>query len=595
MPHRLRGNASSALPTRLIFVDTETRPRPLRDDLLEHELRLGVACFWQRAGAKQPEREEWLDFTHAEAFWSWLERRAIAGKRLVLFAHNTQFDLQALGGPQELARRGWTVPPPVIDSERVILRAKREGASLLVLDWFNYFRAPLEKAAELLALDYVPLPAQTDPDEAWRARCRNDVLILRVAVARWLGLLEREDLGLFAPTLASQALHAYRHRFMDHEILVGSVVERPKLERAAYMGGRAEVLAVGTFTDGPYSMLDVNSMYAAVMGRFNYPCRLKYVRRRTGRADLAETLKSDLVIAEVELETEVPIFPAKVEGRLEFPVGRFTTTLTTPELAEAVRRGVIRRVGECAVYEGAPLFERWAREIFDLRIRLRVAGEPLLEDMVRHMLQALYGKFGQHSREWERRADEPGYRDEIWTELDADLGLERTFRRLGGVVAERKEEGEAHDAFPAIPAHVTAHARLLLWRYVELAGLAHVLYLDTDALIVDAAGRAALERWIDPDVLGRLKVAAEGPSVTIEGPKVYRIGEVDRRKGIRADAELLDSGKYRQEEFLGLNAQLRRGHSGGPLVQVVERAPARPLPPERISPAGRVLPRRLEL
>lgn len=593
IPHRIRPNASSALPTRIVLVDTETQGVAVRPNLEEHRLRLFSALYWQRPGNKTPEREEWRRGTDRAQFWEWVERRVTAGKRLLVYAHNAHFDLQALGGVQELARRGWTVTKPVIDSERVILRVERAGSSMLWLDSYNFFPAPLELAAELLGLDYVALPARDADAEEWQRRCDNDVRILRALVGAWLKLVGSNDLGHFSPTLASQALHAYRHRFMEHEILVGSRIERPALERAAYMGARTEAWTVGRLSAGPYTLLDVNSAFAAVMGRELYPRALRYVRRRTSKRDLLQIVERDLAIARVQLTTPLPIYPTHHQERLVFPVGTFVTTLTTPELRDALHRNVIDRVDECAVYDGAPIFAKWVREIYALRIRYREQGRRLEEGLVNAMLKALYGKFGELRRSWVKVADEPELQDEIWTEQDLDAGRERIYRRLGGVVHEREIGEDAYNAFPAIPAHVTAHARLLLWRYAHAAGVEHVHYMDTDSLIVDAAGRAALERYIDPATIGRLKIVDEADVVEIRGPKDYTFGERTRRKGIRPDAELTPEGKYRQREFLGLSAQLRMGHAGGPLVRTVDVGRAEPISPDRLSPEGRVAPLRL--
>jgi hypothetical protein len=576
-----------------VLLDTETRGVAIRPNLEEHQLRLFSALYWQRAGNKSPEREEWRRGTMAGQLWEWLERRVTTGKRLIVVAHNTQFDLQALGGAAELARRGWTVTKGIIDAERVIFRVQKDGRSMLWLDWYNYFRQPLERAADLLGVEYVPLPPADAPDVEWQRRCDNDVRILRAAVGQWLDMLETNDLGMFAPTLAAQALHAYRHRFMEHEILIGSRFADVRIDRQAYMGGRCEAWSLGKLTAGPYTLLDVNSAYAAVMGRELYPRRFMYDRRHSSRDELLTLLSAHLVIARVKLYTEIPIWPAHVDGRLVFPVGVFWTTLTTPELKEAMRRRALVTVDKVSVYEPAPLFEKWVREIYALRLRYRAAGDRLREELVSAMLQALYGKFGEHRREWRKVADEPELPDEIWTERDLDAGADRTFRRLGGIVTERELEGEGYNSFPAIPAHVTAHTRLLLWSYVELAGREHVHYLDTDALIVDAAGRAALAPFIDPNTLGRLKVVDESAEIEIRGPKDYTFGERERRKGIRADAELTSEGKWRQREFLGLNSALRLGHDGGPLVRTVDRAADHAEARSRVDAMGRVLPMRL--
>ena len=124
------------------------------------------------------------------------------------------------------------------------------------------------------------------------------------------------------------------------------------LERRAYFGGRSEAFRLGNIDGGPFYKLDINSMYPSVMVDAPVPLALKAVYSYVSKAELRAALRSSLVVADVEVQTEDPIYPRVIDGRLCFPVGRFTTSLCTPELRYALNRGHIARVGGMATYRG---------------------------------------------------------------------------------------------------------------------------------------------------------------------------------------------------------------------------------------------------
>lgn len=591
--HRLGSNVSTAVPDRHVILDTETLENDLGGGRYRHTLRVGVALAWKRPATRQRETLEELVFRHADRFWSWLDARAIDGKRLVVWAHNIGFDLQVLGGLEPLTTRGYHFTRSVIDTERVILAARRGRATILFLDFFNFYHGSLEQAAAELHLRHLALPESEAPETTWLARCRTDVHVLHAAVRAWLELIERHDLGYFGMTLPAQALHAYKHRLRPVPIFLHREPHALELEAAAYMGGRTECWRLGKQEEGYYALLDGNSAYAAVMYDELYPTARIGCGLPVDPLGLRRALEGHLAVARVTIRTETPIYPCRLEERLCFPVGRFETTLTTPELLVALERGEVERVGHYELYQGAPIFRRYVAELYPLRLAYLEAGDAFRAGLMRALLVALFGKFGQRIVRWSAVGDEEGEPDAIFKEYDGDRGVAHVYRRIGGHLEHREREQPGYDAFPAIPAHVTAYQRLRLYRLAETAGLENVLYLDTDALIVNPRGLEGLTPHLHPTALGALKIEDTATTLELVGAKVYHLGQRVRHKGRSPKARDLGGGVYVQDEFVSLAEAMRRGERGGPIVERVKRRTTTEYHKGIVMPDGRVVPLRL--
>lgn len=590
--HQLKGNKSTEAPNRYLFTDTETRGE--RDELGNetHKLRLGASCYWEREHGTNRERVEWSDYRTADAFWDTVDSYASERTRLVVFAHNIGFDLQVLGGPAKLRERGWVIRKAIIDSPRFILKARRGSQSLWLLDWFNYFRGSLAFAGALVGVPKMPMPSFDAPDSDWSVYCRNDVLVLFHAVRRYVEFITRYDLGAFAYTLAGQSLNAYRHRFMQHPIFIHVNADAIALERRGYFGGRTELFAKGELPPGEYAYVDINSAYASVMRDEEFPTALMAVLRRVSVERLGKLCEKYALVADVDLAAESPLYPRRWEQRLVFPVGSFNTTLSTPELRIALTRGHVERVRTCAIYRKASIFRHWVEEIYELRKDAKLQGDALWDELLKRLLNSLFGKFGQQNDEWEFVADEAGEPDRIWTEHDLDQGTRVTYRRLGGVKEKAIGLREGYNSFVAIAAHVTSSARVLLLKYIEQAGFSHVYYCDTDSLIVDTEGYRRLADWLSPTRLGFLKLEGTSENVAIYAPKNYVFGELRRHKGRRKDATDLGNGRYRQTQFVSLVGSLRMGRQGGPLIRQIEKHDAFTYRKGIVLPDGRVAPLR---
>lgn len=564
--HWLRANHKSEFPHDCVWFDTETQERRASAQAVRHVLDFGHAAYRRRLGPGRWSAPKWLRFETPEAFWAWVFALRKGKSRLTLFCHNAAFDLPVLDAFALLPAAGWKLKTAIIDSPPVILKYRREGQTLQFLDTLNFWRQKLSVIGETMGLPKLPMPAPDADRSTWNAYCRRDVEIIMAACLRWFAFLQEHDLGGFAPTLASQAMRAFRHRFLTDPILIDSNEDALALARAAYLGGRVECFRLGPLT-GPLTLYDINAHYPHCMSTQRYPVRLMAHCRHPKVDEVAAWIGRYCVVARCTLATDEPVYPLEYEDKLVFPVGEFETTLATPELRHALDHGYVKTITHIALYQSAPIFWEYVHELYGLRLAAVRDGNKVLAWQCKKLLQSLYGKFGQRGRVYETVTETPDGAIGVWTEIDAETGEVRNLRQFGGLIQEQKTEGESRDSHPAIAAHVTAYGRMALWGWMQRAGRSHVLYIDTDSLLVDAVGAENLASAVDPDALGQLKIEGVFASGHLYGLKDYRFGETVRTKGVRANAHWIDANTVEQEHWSTLIGLLRKGDLSAPIVE----------------------------
>jgi len=576
-------------PQAAIWVDTETDQIPDGPGRVRHVLRFGWACFRRRIRGGKWSAPQWHRFTTPEGFWSWAETVMRKKTRTYLFAHNLAFDAPVLHTFSELPRRGWELTRAVIDSPPVILGWRWNERTVMMLDTLNIWRMPLDAIGEQIGIPKLDMPADDAPAEVWDEYCRRDVEVIMTACLSWWDYLKSNDLGGFAPTLASQAFRTYRHRFMQAPILIDDDEQALELARSAYHGGRTEAFTLGHI-DGPLFLVDINSMYPHVMREHPMPTRLIAYTETATVGDVAAWLENRAVVARVLLQTDEAAYPVVHRGKLVFPIGRFEACLSSPELAHAIQRGHVLHVFEAAVYSRADIFSGFVDYFYQQRLALAEAGDRVGAWNSKIILNSLYGKFGQRGRVYETLGQTDDLRPEVWEEYDAETGELRRYRKLAGLVQEEKREGESRDSHPAIAAHVTAAARMLLWRLIMTAGRAHVHYCDTDSLLVDRVGFERLADVLHPSRLGMLKLEREIPDADIFGAKDYRFGTYSKTKGVKRSARWIKDDMVEQEQWSGLRGLLATGDMDAPVTTTMTKRLRREYDKGRRTPSGRVLP-----
>lgn len=588
-PHYLGDNRASQMPAACVWLDTETRPVRRTDGSEEHHLTFGYAAYRRRRHGQVWTTPEWLRFEDTATLWDWLLAKTRAKTRLHVFAHNFGFDFPVLAGFSVLRDRGWTLNSAIVDAPPIVLDYRQGNRTLRFVDTLNLWRMPLAAIGQRIGLDKLTMPAPDAPAAEWDAYGRRDVEVLMAATLQWFRFLTDHDLGGFGVTLAQQAMKAYRHRFRDCPIFIDGNPRADALSREAYVGGRVECFEIGR-REGRYHHIDVNSMYPAVMRDYTYPVKLRGHWRRVNVSDLIDECDSGCCVARVTVETDTPIYPAVRDGRLIFPVGRFVTSLATPELREALKRGHVAAAHECAAYERGRPFGSFIRTLYQMRRDFAAQGDEVGKWLTKILMNSLYGKFGQSGRRFEIDGEADDDSIAVWTEIDADSGEVHRMRQFGGIVQREIREPESRDSFPALAAHVTSHARMVLWRGIEQAGIANVLYCDTDCLLVNDEGLRRVRSLLHPDSLGAWKLEGSYDRVEIWGPKDYVFGDVRRLKGVRPSAEWVSNDTVEQDLFVGFRGLLQEGQLSAPVVRRVQKRLARQYLKGAVQPSGRVLP-----
>jgi hypothetical protein len=400
------------------------------------------------------------------------------------------------------ARRGSAVglcvledPPVILDVRPVDLQRK-----LRILDIRNYGVAPA-----------------------------SDTIPARERVARWdrfvrdmIGTCRTHKLGGLQCTAGSQSMTAWRYGYYTHPVECHTHDGVLAMEEVAYVGGRCEAYRLGSLP-GPIWHLDVSAMYPSVYRTERVPVSLARIEsgERALRASLGN--EDESCCAEVGIETNEPCYPLR-DRRLKltvWPIGEFTTTLFAPELRDAYERGRVRRVGRVVVYRSANALRMYA----DAAERLRgLSGiSPEARAWCKSLAVCLVGKFGQRDRRWVS-AQWPAW-CEPWQSWWASDGLGGTHRWRSVAWHTQYEHvgGFGFDAVPAIAGTITSAARMKLLGMIRAAHWGDVYYVDTDSLFVSGAGlrRLRLGGFVQPGVVGSLRIVEEGRRVNLYGIKQY--------------------------------------------------------------------------
>jgi hypothetical protein len=368
---------------------------------------------------------------------------------------------------------------------------------------------------------------------------------------------EDHDLGVWGQTTTGQAFNAYRHRFMPAVPYIHTNQPVIELEREAYHGGRSECFKIGHFDKGPYYMVDVNSMYPASMYKEQFPVMLKSFITRAKMSILKKVVKKYGAIARCRIDTKDPIYPTWHNKRLVFPTGQFDATLSTPEIIHGLKHHNITDVSMIAIYELDNIFSNYVSFFYGQRLKFKEDNNVMYGMLAKLMLNSLYGKFGQKIDVWETVNESVKHPDQAWKEWDMDKQKMRSFRCICGKLEEVTGFDEGFNSFPAVAAHVTAYARMDLWKLIVQAGLKNCFYCDTDSLIVNQKGFDKLGNQMHDSDLGMLKLEETADSMDIFNVKQYEFGKKSRLKGVRKNAELIAPNTYSQWHQIHIAGALR--------------------------------------
>lgn len=393
--HKWNPNKRNTRPRKVIFVDVESDFLTPIDGFEQHTLRLGWACFQRRWGENFVHNPQWLYFDKVPQFWDFVEKHSQPKTKLWIVGHGLAYDLGILELVATAKQKDWKRTFSYYKGSNCMITYKTPKGSLTFISTTNLFSGSLEDLGKLVGVEKKSVDFRNVNDETLSDYCRRDVEIVMKLWEVWLEFLDTHDLGDFKGTIASQAFAAYRHRFMPTDVWIHGDMDVCKLERESYRGGRSEVFRQGNFPEGDYYKLDVNGLYGYVMETGTFPCDLKGHFTHVNVDLLQKMVKNYALVARVRIQTDIPVFPVKMNGVNAYPVGTFETVLTTPELLFALEHCQILEVKEIAAYQSYPLFKDYAAYFSLLKEEYSKERNKAFRMIAKLFNNALYGKLAQ--------------------------------------------------------------------------------------------------------------------------------------------------------------------------------------------------------
>lgn len=478
------------------------------------------------------------------------------------FAHNAGFDLTVTSLPMILADRGWEPVFINLGDETCVFSLKRDDAKLTITDSWSWLRCGLDTAAGDVGMRKTRLPDDDDTLRAWHHRCRHDAIILDRIMAELLDWWERQDLGRFAATGAGCGWRTLRHHIAPESMLVGPDGARTRLERDAIYSGRKEVWQVGRVRNRIIEDWDLRSAHLTVIASELMPARPLDHRKLEPPPDPLNPPHGLGAICRVKITTRRPCAPVRLLDDVWWPVGQFTTTLTTVELVEALKDADDIEVIDQQWYMLTDALQPWGCWCVDLQSQSDNIVPRVVKRVAKGWGRAVPGRFALRTSRLIRTepAQHLGWRLDTGHDLDTGRALETI--TYGGVARTYLKDLDGRDCSPAVLAFVEGHVRAAMAKIIRERPPQNMLQVNTDGWWEIRQGRDAHEAGTSvpaPFVAVRKAVTRD---VTILGPN-HTDAKGDRRlSGVPANARLGVDGTYRWEDWPGLRWQMRFSRPG---------------------------------
>lgn len=625
--HYLSSNDSTWTPPAVISLDTETRviqPYPEVQELRCWHVRADYRAGRQRLAGEHVAGGGVTSQDLARRISKWAGHWA----ETWLYAHNLNFDLTVTRLPLLLDKHGWQVTDMALDGARPWLILTSGNRKLVIADSYSIWPMRLEEIAAATGIDKPPLPDDDDLT-SWQARCAADTDILHTALLTTMDWHDQQKLGRWALTGAATGWNAMRHlqtaktsksarRARVNQglpavdpaaqpIVIDPEPDARAHDRLAIYGGRRETWHWGNLPPGTYYELDFERAYQTIMANCALP-------RKRGRWFDSLPLDHQLIddpgqqwgiIAEVELETDVPRWPCRLpvteaadpvpsapdavtpepdqKTRVFYPVGRFRTILAGPDIAEAKRLGCLRGVFHGQAHQLGYATRPWA--IWSLTAQDNPDTPTVVRLALKHQGRAVAGKWA--GRTWSKTVI--GLSTTYGWSYE-DVFIEETRTRgavidLGGTKFLSVPGPDSDNAYPAVLAWIESITRVMLGRAIGQLGPQRVVQCDTDGLIASpspvrraatpADGGTALTPEHPADyeatlaaintVTTPLRLRAKTAYRTIEviGPQHLILDGHKRWSGVPGSAQLQPGGEWLAWTWPRLSWQLEHGDQRG--------------------------------
>jgi hypothetical protein len=564
--HYLQPLQKTVLPARHVIFDTETQ-LTRHAGALEHRYRTGAA------GELLPDRAGGWDWNlppetleTPKQLWENIAGYCRKGHRTVAWAHNISFDLRVSEALRWLPRQGFKLQGIVL--ERTASWASwtsKEHGSLICCDLYAWLPRSLDDIARELGVSRETWDTeryQTATLPELQARCIADVQVTRQAVQALLTWLAEEDCGPFRLTGSGQAHACWRKRFNAGKdagrglmtnaggVWIHGDPELRQLEREAMWTGRCEAWAHGPI-DGPLYEYDMNLAYCRIAAQHLLPVRLRGEHGSLSHRQLRELIDDPAlaVMAEVEItDLGQPMVPCRVGERMIWPVGNFNTILWDPELELLGEMDYL--VKRCWTYQTGLALQPMAQWIIEGLES--TSTPPPIRLLLKHWARALIGRMALRYRRWEDYGTMPDLGLALWVGYDED-GLPTENLQVGHDRFQLAELTETETSAPQITGWVMSQCRAQLWHLIQACEYdgKHVLYMDTDSLLLDG-------KLPDGPSDPVLELKATWSHAEIHGPRNLELDTERRLAGVPRTAKRTGPLEYEGTVMRGIKESIIR-------------------------------------
>jgi len=533
------------------------------------KLRLAVALY----------KNKYYIFTEQKQFLNWfLDLVKKQQKNLYVIAHNIRYDLK-LSGLLNVIKQNELLKYSI---EPFFLIVKFRGChkKVIFLDLKNIYNFSLREIGNYLGIEKLEIGNPNNPSE-WNSipldklieYCKRDVEITYKAFTNLQNWLWKNKLGNMGISLAQLSFNIFRYKFLKEPIqhkLKDKELDKEffEIEKMSYHGGRTELFFKGVAKN--VNIYDINSLYPYVMANNEYPIKKLSKLYNVSLNDLEYLLNDYCVIAKVKLnlpsDLRYGVFPLRLcrkclipncghksYSKLFFPVGKFSTFLTTNELKLALKNNFIESVEVAYLYAKKPIFKSFIEYFYEMKKKSQKGSIDYLFSKL--IMNSLYGKFAQQK-------DIPKFYGYATNFVDYDIWYYNGFRfeQIGYNIYKIVKKQFGVYSFPAIASHITANARLKLYEYMEICKN-NLLYVDTDSLFV--YNFQFPEQYVNNE-LGNLKHEYKNVDVIINAPKDYVIIHnnnilEEKIKGVPKFAKKIYDNLFQYWHLKGFKTMLKDG------------------------------------
>lgn len=326
------------------------------------------------------------------------------------------------------------------------------------------------------------------------------------------------------PTIASNALTFCKDLGVDPGKTNASFDDT---FRPYYFGGRTECFRPGTHRD--VHIFDIRSAYPTAMME-NHPNGSEFWRLTEKQFNMLPRSEQEKCFIKITCETLAGCFPIRTKKGLDFPVGMGHFSITGWEYIAALELGLFRKakIHDAILLTEEINFRPYIQHWFAYKNSYNKNDNPIEYEIGKRMQNSLYGKMAQDPARYYDYVYVPG-----GTPVDWDNGWELAAEYKGIEIHRRealyKWKSKFGDAWRGRPlynntatgASITGLARSYLLRAIHKVGKSHIIYCDTDSLIMDH--NSDLKILPQGNALGEWEYEGHGITGHFAGKKLYGI------------------------------------------------------------------------